>query len=241
MNQNSVIEIGSKANVILRFKGNVSLNGKDYVANEPYLFLKDVRVLINYSNQDKTARTDKTVLANSDAKPRNVAIGDIAFTRKIASLLSTFVSSEHPEDKTKFETGTASGGVLFLLEENVNDRDPIFVYDNDFNKVAGVTYNNILNALESVNFVDDAQYLSFYSSVVTGTKFDLNKTHIPYMSMEVQGLGNIDKVAKSVIMYFDKVSLNSVVDFTFMQNTMINVPLNFHIIDDVNNYVIYED
>ena len=42
---NSLIEIGSKANVILRFKAPISINGQSYVADEPYLFLKDVNVV----------------------------------------------------------------------------------------------------------------------------------------------------------------------------------------------------
>jgi hypothetical protein len=61
------------------------------------------------------------------------------------------------------------------------------------------------------------------------------------MSLEVQGIGNIDKVGKNVVMYFDKVSLNSILEFTFIQGDMINVPLQFYIIDDKNNYVVFED
>jgi hypothetical protein len=61
------------------------------------------------------------------------------------------------------------------------------------------------------------------------------------MSLEIQGVGNIDKVTKNILMYFDKVSLNSVIEFTFIQNDMINVPLVFYIMEDKNNYVVFED
>ena len=57
--KNSIIEIGSKANVILRFKAKTCINGKTYDANEPYLYLKDVNVLINYTNFDKTGSSIK--------------------------------------------------------------------------------------------------------------------------------------------------------------------------------------
>ena len=40
MNQNSIIEIGSKADVIIRFKSATNINGRAYKPNEPYLFLK---------------------------------------------------------------------------------------------------------------------------------------------------------------------------------------------------------
>ena len=37
------------------------------------------------------------------------------------------------------------------------------------------------------------------------------------------------------VMYFDKVSLNSLLYFSFIQGDMINAPLEFYIIDDKNN------
>ena len=40
MNQNSLIEVGSKADIILRFKSAITINGRSYAAKEPYLFFK---------------------------------------------------------------------------------------------------------------------------------------------------------------------------------------------------------
>ena len=44
-----------------------------------------------------------------------------------------------------------------------------------------------------------------------------------------------------ITMYFNTVSLNSIMEFTFMQDDIINIPLEFHIIDDGNNYLVFED
>ena len=79
MNQNSIIEIGSKANLVLRFKTEVCLNGKTYAANEPYLYLKDCNIIIDYSNEDKTGTAAKTLIANSDIKPRTVIVRGVSF------------------------------------------------------------------------------------------------------------------------------------------------------------------
>lgn len=245
MNYNSLIEIGSKANVILRFKSATNINGINYAAKEPYLFLKDVNVLINYSNQDKSGQTDINVIANSDVKPRTVVIGGFPFSRKIASLLATYQDSNLDYFPTLFKTLSASkeeeeeDGIIFLVD-NIEFNENLFVYDSNFNKVS-VTYDAGQNALISPEFVNDEEYLVSFSTVKTGTKYDLNKIHIPYMSLEIQGIGNINKVKKEVLMYFDKVSLNSIVNFTFIQDQIINVPLEFYIIDDKNNYVIFED
>ena len=239
MDYNSLIEIGSKANIVLRFKGNTQINGVNYAANEPYLFLKDVNVVINYSNQDKTGETDINVIANSDIKPRMVMVGGFSFSRKIASLLACFKESELSYTQTIFKTLKGSEEKILLLDDIVIN-DNLFVYDSDFNKIE-VTYDAGLNSLNSPSIQSGEEYLVSFSAEKIGTKFDLNKPHIPYMSLEIQGIGNINKARKEVLMYFDKVSLNSVLNFTFVQDQMINVPLEFYIIEDKNNYVIFED
>ncbi|RLI49302.1 hypothetical protein DRO61_05280 [Candidatus Bathyarchaeota archaeon] len=240
MDINTIIEIGSKADIILRFKADININGKDYLADEPYLFIRDASVVINYSNQDKTGTTDTTVVAYSDIKPRTVQIGNITFSRKLASMISTFVSTEQEFTMSKFDSVISVGSAVFPTEE-IDETEPYFVYDINFDIVAAVAYNATNQSLESPNFVDDDEYIIYYSSVDTGTRFNLINPHIPYMSLEIQGQGNIDKITKKVVMYFDKVSLNAIMQFTFMQDTIMNIPLNFHIIDDKNNYVIFED
>lgn len=246
MNYNSLIEIGSKANVILRFKAATCINGKDYKANEPYLYLKDCNVLVNYSNQDKSGETDINVIAYSDIKPRTVVIGGISFTRKLASLLADFEGNGEGFNLTKFVTLAAqrdqgdAEGIIFMTDEDLVDDDNLFVYDEDFDPQT-FTYDSATNSISSSDFTDGTEYLISYSSGRNGTKFDLNKPHIPYMSLEIQGVGNIEKVGKNVVMYFDKVSLNSILQFTFIQGDMINVPLEFRIIEDKNNYVVFED
>jgi hypothetical protein len=245
MLQNSLIEVGSKANVILRFKTETCINGITYAANEPYLYFKEVNVVINYTNQDKTGATDINVIANSDIKPRTVVMSGINFSRKLAALLATYQDSNQNYFPTEFETRTVSRGQsdptgIIFLNKNLGEQAKLFVYNSDFEKVP-FTYNAGNNSISSVDFLNGEEYLITYSTVKIGTKFDLNKPHIPYMSLEVQGIGNIDKVAKNVLMYFDKVSLNSLIEFTFIHNDLISVPLVFHIIEDKNNYVVFED
>ena len=239
MNQNSLIEIGSKANVILRFKAATEINGVSYAANEPYLFLKDANVLIEYTNQDKSGQTDINVIANSDIKPRVVSIGGFPLTKKITSLLADYKGSEE-NVKTIFKTLTVSDGVILIPDEDFVEDGNLFVYDSNFETV-DFTYDAAENALNSAEFNNGEEYLVSFSTEFSGSKFDLNKPHIPYMSLEIQGVGNINKLKKEVIMYFDKVSLNSIIEFTFIQDEIVNVPLQFYIIEDKNNYVIFED
>lgn len=244
MNQNSLIEVGSKADIILRFKSATTINGRSYTAKEPYLFLKDVNILISYTNQDKIGSTDINVIAHSDIKPRSISVGGVPFSRKIASLMSHY-KGQVEYNPTFFRTLAAertageSKGYLFLVDEIENEKE-VFIYDDEF-ELVDATFNLDLNAFESESFVNQKEYYISFSSVKTGTKFDLNKPAIPYMSMEIQAKGNIEKTTKNVIIFFDKVSLNSLIYFNFTPGDMINVPLNFYIIDDKNNYIIFED
>ena len=245
MDQNSILEYGSKANVILRFIASTDINGKQYAANEPYLYLKNVDIIISYSNISKRAETNLTVSAFSDIKPRFIGINGIPFTRKVVSLLSKFENSGQNFSPTKFRTLTASRGaedeegIIFLIDD-VNLDKPIFVYDNEFEPV-WFAYDDETNALISENFLDGGQYLISFSSEEQGTKFELNKPCLPYMSLEIQGIGNLDKASKKVYLFFDKVSLDSEMEFSFIQDEIMRVPLQFNIINDENNLIYFED
>lgn len=246
MSQNKLIEIGSKANVVLRFKTDTVVNGICYKANEPYLLFKNANVLVEYSNENKTGNAARTVIANSQINPRTVSIGSINLTRKLVSLFTTFQAAEEDFSLTKFQTSPAeeSNGIkqIILNEEILTDtEDQIFVYEEDnLNKIE-FTYSAAPDRVTSSEFDLEKNYIVSYKSKLQGLKFELGKQAIPYLSLEIQGVGNVDKIKKNIIMYFDKVSLNTTIDFTFIQDQMINVPLSFHIIDNKNNYVWIEE
>ncbi|MFW6029386.1 MAG: hypothetical protein ACOCRO_03950 [Halanaerobiales bacterium] len=239
MNYNSLIEIGSKADAIIRFKTDIDINGQHFEANEPYLLLKDVRVLIDYGKIEKQTKNTKFESAYTDINPRVVGIGAISFSRKLASLLATY-ESETTYNPTKSATLAANDGYIYMTDD-VDDTKDIFIYNSDFDKIEDFTYDDSNNSIYSDDFVDGNEYLILFSSVRSGSRYNLLKPHIPYMSLEIQGVGNVDKSPKDVYMYFDKVSLNSIISFNFIQDDRMNVPLEFKIIDDKNNILAFED
>lgn len=240
INQNSLIEIGSKANVVIRFKTKTKINGKEYEANEPFLILKEVDAWVSYANIDKVEEVGvKKITAHSSIKPTSVSIMGAPFTRKLCSLLSTFISTGSAYSYTKMKTLTSFEGVIYLPEE-IDTNKPIFVYDGEYNKIPFV-YNQESNSISSSEFIDSNDYLISFSPVMIGTSFSLNKPDLPYMTLEIQGVGNIDKRTKNVVLFFDKVSLNSIMEFNFIQDDRINVPLVFHILEGSNNSVHFED
>ena len=245
MEQNSLIEIGSKADVIIRFNVDTKINGRDYKANEPYLRLKNVNVSIQYDKNEKTATTrPKNVVSTNSIDPSAIAIGNIPFSRKLVSLLASYRESNVDFNSTKFRTLVASRGpgddegVIFLLDEIDPEKD-VFVYDSDFEPVE-FGYVEEMNALESEDFWDGEEYLISFSSVEKGTKFDLKQPCLAYLSLEVQGVGNINKNTKKIVLYFEKVSLSSIINFTFFQDEIIHIPLTFVILKGENT-LYFED
>lgn len=74
MKENTLIEIGSSGTVILKFHTKTCINNKTYEAGEPYIFLRDVNVLIRYDNNLKTATDKRLVGAYSDIFPTSINI-----------------------------------------------------------------------------------------------------------------------------------------------------------------------
>ena len=113
--------------------------GKEYAAGEPYLYLKDANVIVNYTNQDKSGSAVKTIIANSEIKPKSVMIGGISFSRKLAALLACFQNTATDYNYTVFETFTVereiedTKGFLYLANTLNPDAD-WFVYDSNYEK-----------------------------------------------------------------------------------------------------------
>ena len=243
---NKLIEIGSRANVILRFRTETKVNEETYLPNEPYLLFKNANVLVEYNNLDKSGSAGRTVIAGSYINPKSVSIGNISLTRKLVSLLTTLQGVEENFGITQFQTSTpeeVNGTKQIILNNNIleNTENKIFVYEEDtFNKIDFIFESNP-DRVEAQDFDLNTSYLVSYEKPLSGLKFNLKKNPIPYFSLEIQGIGNVNKMKKNVIMYFDKVSLNTTIDFTFIQDEIIKVPLSFHIIENENNYVWIEE
>jgi hypothetical protein len=246
MEHNAVIEVGSKVDIIIRFNSTATINGKQYAAEEPFLLLKEVNANIIYDANSKTSRINPNqLMAFSDAAPRGISIRGYSLSRKILGLIASYAAENVSYQKTTFKTMVADRpselepGLIFLTEEIPVD-STFFVYDSEFNSVEA-TYVSEMNALESLSFVDGNFYLVSFSPEYFGTKFTMKKPCVPYMSLEIQGKGNINKIKKDYIVKLSKVSLESVLDLSLVYNGSINVPLDFAILQDSENYIIFED
>lgn len=243
MNQNSLIEIGSKGDVILKFNTDVCVNGRTYKKGEPYLFLRDVSVLIDYGQTEKEATKQQALAAHNNIYPEAVHISGVPFSRRIAALLATFTEEKETYYKNEMkilniEEDDVEGNYFIL--ENVDLDQPVYLYDENMSLIERNLYeieyydtdmNSYIGAgKEGYKLSTNGQYTIFFSSAVEGAKFELKKPHIPYMTMEIQGIGNINKKNAEVFMRFEKVSLTSVLNFNFLEEGTINAPLRFTVL-----------
>ena len=239
MKQNSLIEIGSRVNVILRFVAETELNGRVYKKNEPYLFLKDVEVFIPYNEISSDAKKGNTSYNFfNDIEPDSVIINGAPFSRKLASILSCYKAPQQEFKQTLFKGFTAEGGVIFL-NDVLDENEEFFVYDRDFNEVAAL-YDADMNAIISDDFIDEEEYLISFSSAIVGSKFEMIKPAIPFMSLEIQGEGNIDKLTKKVFIYFPKVAVKNSMSLNLTADQSITMPLEFKILD-IKGEMLFED
>ena len=249
--QNSLIEIGSKGDVVLKFNTKTFVNGKCYEPNEPYIFLRDVNVIINYGSENKSATQQQALAAHSNIYPESVSVTGVPFSRRVASLLSTYLDSGSIFLKSEMKSATpvaGPGGVDVLIVKDLNNEDFV-LYTDEMEKIDSENYNTldtdtiqgsgVISPVEGYSF-EHNKYIIFFSSVVNGTGFKLDRPHIPYMTMEIQGVGNINKRNAQVLMRFEKVSLNSVLNFNFLEEGIIGAPLNFIIIKGKNE-IWFED
>jgi hypothetical protein len=238
MEQNSLLEIGSKVNIVISFNSATSINNNTYAAGEPYLYLKDANAVIRYKQLDKSASAGPNKIANSQIYPQEIIVRSINMNRKLLALLLNYDTTQTNVGKREFISLLGEDDIIYLPEE-VNTSSTIYLYDSSFNPVV-FTYNSVKNALEGTAIAAGAEYLISYSSVLTATRFNLCQPSVPYMSLEIQSVGNINKVTKNTIMYFNKVSLSSIMEFNFLMDNKINIPLEFKVIDG-SGYIIFED
>lgn len=250
MKQNSLIEIGSKGDVVLKFNTKTFVNGKCYEPDEPYVFLRDVNVIINYGSENKSATQQQALAAHSNIYPESVSVTGVPFSRRVASLLSTYLDSGSIFLKSEMKSAEPVAGqneANVLIVRDLNNEDFV-LYTDEMEKVDPENYtfstkmiegSGVISPVEGYSF-EHEKYIIFFSSVVNGTGFKLDKPHIPYMTMEIQGVGNINKRNAQVLMRFEKVSLNSVLNFNFLEEGIIGAPLNFTIIKGKNE-IWFED
>lgn len=227
-----------KGSILLRAVVSGKYGDKNYDIGEPIAYFTDAEVSINFAYQEKIPRVsieNLTVAAKSS--PSFLTISNIKITDSVQSLLY-----KKQENKTKNQTIvknlTSSGGLLFLpLESDEEIIGQIFIYDVFKERVTTYTFSGSNN---SITGLQDGRYTIFYSiSKVSAATFFLDTPTLPYLSAEIEVVGNLKGSTGSAVIHLNKVALLTRPTLDFNTETPFVDTLEFAILSDKEAEVNY--
>ena len=128
MEQNSLLEIGSKVNIVISFNSTTSINNTVYQAGEPYLYLKDANAVIRYKALDKSASAGPNRIANNQIYANEIIIRSINMNRKLLALLFTYDTVQTNPGKRELKTLVGEAGIIYLPEEITSGLRYLFIW-----------------------------------------------------------------------------------------------------------------
>lgn len=238
MNLNNVFAFGNKAQVIMRFASGRNINGVAYAAQQPYTIFDNVEVSFRYEgsivNADHQAQTAGRLISTKRDFPVEIFISNITLNSKLSELLFDVVDQE--------------ATITRVLNSNVDHLPATFILSdtatNFFFFVNGAISTNYIWDTENKTFTindydEEKEYLVFYKEKIAAPKYHLASPHNAYFTLEVFSKGNKSGELMNVYINLAKCALliDKQTDMAQNNNT---VNLVFSIIEDTNNYMVFE-
>lgn len=227
-----LLEFSSATNVILRAASDFRVNDLEYKKGDVVLFLEDVDVSFTYNEniKDKTVG-GRNLMAYDVRKLNAVLIASNPLTLQYVNIFAKKV--EDSFTRTVIEDTYIEEDKTFIPIENIVDNTEIFI-----NGIGAVGYTRnendnsiILNISEEEEFAA-GEYLVMYKTLTEKPCYDVNNNYtIPYLTMEITGQGNVDKVDGNVYINIPRVSLLTRPDYSLGSGITMQ-DLAFKIIDD---------
>ena len=216
-------ETGGQADILLSFKTQVTIAGRTYAANEPYMYLSDVNYDFRFKETDSAAETRANLIKFHQIVPSAVALTDLPLSSKICDLILER-QKENSISCMKRWKAKGNGSTLILPDEPADGK--VYIYENgevvEFDSIDG----NIIHG----NFDFEKDYVIFYSGKVEGDVYGLEHASLPYMSMQIMIKGNTNKTSSRTVLILPTVVLNSTPIFGTSYNDIMKVPLVFEVI-----------
>lgn len=217
-------ETGGQADVLISFKAPITINGRTYSEGEPYLYLSEVTYNFKFDEVDSSSEAGRNLIKFHRICPSAIALTDMALTDKICDLvLGRMETSSLPYMKRWSAKGNED--CIILPDEPVEEG--LYIYESgnpvDYDRIEG---NVIYGAFDL-----EKTYVIFYSSTVNGDVYSMEKTTMPYMSMQIIVKGNANKASARTLLLFPTVALNSVPVFGTSYSDIMKVPLVFDVIN----------
>lgn len=232
-----LIEFGGQANVILRANIDFTVNDIEYKKDDIILYLEDVNLDFTYNEtiSDKTVNS-RNLLAFDIRKLNAVRISSNPLTMQYVELFGekvkdnftySVVEDTEIQDNKFYPTKPIATGEKSIYIMNVGNYG--VEYDAESGEATINIEEDIDGVQEQINL--EGTYTIVYKTLVDNPAFNINNNYtLPYFSMEVNGIGNINKVDGNINIFIPAVSLLTRPDYS-LSNTITYQSLDFKIID----------
>lgn len=209
-----LLEFGGQANVILRANIEMDINGIHYDKDDVVFLFEGVDLDFQYNEK----MNDKTIgkqnqLSYFERHINMISISGLSLTSNYIEVFGEKKAENF--DRTVVETTTITDKKWYAL--NKPSRDSIFILnDKQYEIEVDEEYNEI--TLKTDEDIEDGEYTIAYYTNIDSPVYDINNIEsIPYMSMEILGLGNLDKKDGNIYIKIPKVNLINRPDYSLSE------------------------
>lgn len=209
-----LLEFGGKANVVLRANIDMDINGNHYDAGDIVFLFDGVDLDFQYNEKvnDKSV-AKQNQLSYFERHINTISISGLSLTSNYIEVFGKKKAESF--DRTVIETTTITDKKWYSLQKPSQDK--IFILnDKQYEIEVDEEYNEITIKTED-ELVDGEYTIAYYTSIESPV-YDINNIEsIPYMSMEILGLGNLDKKDGNIYIKIPKVNLINRPDYSLSE------------------------
>lgn len=228
-----LLEFGGQANVILRANIDMSINGTNYQAGDVVFLFEGVDLEFTYNEKHNTSTIGKrNQLSYFERNINTVNISNLSLTTDYIEVFGEQKTDNF--DRSVIEQVTVTDKKFYTLQ--LPSTNMVYILNQgQLNVNVDAEYREV-TLLEDI---EDGEYTVIYTTSVNTPLYDINGMEsIPYLQMEIMGLGNVDKENGNVYIRIPKVNLINRPDFSL--STRVSAQdLTFQVIQDTILFGVY--
>lgn len=218
-----------KGKVLLRAATSGKYGYNSYILNQPIALFDDVDIELQFSNKETVAKKGITNLAaDSSSEASILRVTNIKNSDSLFALLYRKREAEHKEITESKKLFADENGIILLPIESTDTivPDSIFIFNSNKEMVT-FNFDNVF----TISGLNHEEYSVFYKKYIENISvFDLSGYQMPYVSLEVQIVGNISGVTGTMIMNITRASILNKPSLNFYEISAFSDSLEFALI-----------
>ena len=228
-----LLEFGGHANVILRANIDMSINGNTYNAGDVVFLFEGVNLEFTYNEKHNTSTIGRrNQLSYFERNINTINISNLSLTTDYIEVFGEQQTDNF--DRSVIERVVVTDRKFYTLQ--LPSKNKVYILNQG---QLEVELDAEYRELTIKSDIEDGEYTVIYSTAVDAPLYDINGMEsIPYMQMEIMGLGNVDKEDGNVYIRIPKVNLINRPDFS-LSDRIGAQDLTFQVIQDTILFGVY--